>query len=75
TLDTIDWQKPSAETILNRIVPRAKDGAIVLMHPTASTLAALPQMIRALNAKGYKIVSVSRLIAAHQEAAGAEVNA
>ena len=62
TLDTIDWQKPSPEVILNRIVPRASNGAIILMHPTKSTSQALPQMINQLKQKGYKLETVSKLI-------------
>lgn len=62
TLDTIDWKRPSPETILSRIVPRRTPGAIVLMHPTAPTAAALPEMIRALRRDGYRLVTVSQLI-------------
>lgn len=35
TIDTLDWQRPSKEVWLDRIVSRARDGAVVLMHDHA----------------------------------------
>lgn len=52
TYDTIDWQEPPPHVIIDRIVPRASDGGIVLMHPKPQTVQALPEMIRALRQKG-----------------------
>lgn len=62
TLDTVDWRRPPVRTILNRIVPRREPGALVLMHPTAPTVAALGPMIVALQKDGYVLVTVSQLI-------------
>jgi probable sporulation protein (polysaccharide deacetylase family) len=62
TLDTVDWRKPPASVIVQRIVPRAQNGAMVLMHPTASTVDALRSMIPALKGKGYQLVTVSELL-------------
>lgn len=62
TLDTVDWRRPPAQTILHRIVPRREAGAMVLMHPTAPTVSALGPMIRALKKDGYALVTVSHLI-------------
>ena len=62
TLDTIDWKKPPASTIVNRILPRAENGAMVLMHPTEPTCAALRTLIPELKKKGYGLVTVSDLI-------------
>ncbi len=45
SLDTIDWQKPSQEVIIDRIIPRLHNGAIILMHPTDNTALALSEMI------------------------------
>jgi len=66
TLDTIDWRRPSPATIINRIVPRRQPGAMVLMHPTAPTVAALPAMITSLQRDGYDLVTVSTLISSHR---------
>jgi len=59
SLDTIDWQKPSAEVICQRILPRLHDGAIILAHPTAPTLEALPTLLDGIAEQGYKIIVVS----------------
>ena len=57
TVDTIDWQRPDAKVIINRVVPKAENGAIVLMHPTRGTTEALAEMITRLKNKGYQIVT------------------
>ncbi|MDD2554719.1 MAG: polysaccharide deacetylase family protein [Syntrophaceticus sp.] len=62
TVDTVDWQKPSAEQITSRVVDGAQNGAIILMHPTEQTNESLPGMIKGLREKGYKIVPLEKLI-------------
>ncbi len=62
TIDTIDWQDPSPDTIVQRVVGKAVPGGIVLMHPKANTLKALPSLIDQLQAKGYELVTVSQLV-------------
>ncbi|MBM7854448.1 putative sporulation protein (polysaccharide deacetylase family) [Desulfohalotomaculum tongense] len=62
SVDTIDWQRPAPETIVNRVTQKAHNGAIVLMHPTAPTVRALPEIITALKNDGYEFVTVSELI-------------
>lgn len=62
TLDTLDWQKPSAETIVKRIVPHLENGSLILMHPTQSTVEALPEIIEGALGKGLLPVTVSELI-------------
>lgn len=62
TLDTVDWQDPTPETIYQRIAPRLASGAIVLMHPRANTVEALPRLIDAAEARGLKVVPVGTLL-------------
>ena len=62
SLDTIDWQKPKPSTIVERIVPRAFNGAIVLMHPTENTVLALPEIIHKLKEQGYSFMTVTEII-------------
>ena len=62
TVDTIDWQKPSPETIIKRIIPKVNNGYLVLMHPTESTAKALPQLIQEIEAKGLKIDTVKETL-------------
>lgn len=64
TVDTIDWQRPSPDLILARVVNKVSNGAIILIHPTAPTLAALPGIIAALRERGYRLVTVGRMLGA-----------
>lgn len=62
TIDTIDWQKPAPTVIIDRVVGKAQNGALVLMHPTKSTAEALPVIIQRLKDEGYALVTVSELL-------------
>lgn len=62
SVDTVDWQRPAPETIIQRVVSKAHNGAIVLMHPTAPTVRALPQVIKELEQRGYTFVTINQLI-------------
>ncbi|NPV72237.1 MAG: polysaccharide deacetylase family protein [Pelotomaculum sp.] len=62
SIDTIDWQRPNPSVIVRRVAEGAHNGAIVLMHPTAPTVHALPLIIRNLKEQGYELVKVSALI-------------
>jgi peptidoglycan/xylan/chitin deacetylase (PgdA/CDA1 family) len=66
TVDTSDYELPGADTIADRALAGAKPGAIILMHDAggnrSETIAALPQIIKHLRAKGYKLVTVPRLL-------------
>ncbi|WP_144646656.1 polysaccharide deacetylase family protein [Priestia megaterium] len=63
SLDTLDWKIADYNEVLNRIIPKLKNGAIILMHPTESSVKALPHILeRAIN-DSYKIVTISQLIA------------
>ncbi|ASS75592.1 hypothetical protein CIG75_11750 [Tumebacillus algifaecis] len=62
TLDTVDWKKPPAATIVDRVTSRAENGALVLMHPTEPTREALRTIVATLTKKGYELVTVSELL-------------
>ncbi|MGI6082006.1 MAG: polysaccharide deacetylase family protein [Limnochordia bacterium] len=66
TLDTIDWQDPPPERILQRVLPKVQSGHIILMHPTATTVRALPQLLRGLEEKGLRAVTLSTMLAASE---------
>lgn len=62
-IDSLDWQDPPANEIVSRIEERLCPGAIILMHNGASnTPEALPRVIEAIRAQGYRIVPISELI-------------
>jgi len=63
SIDTIDWRKDSTrDIIIKRVVDKAHNSAIVLMHPTNETVKALPELINQLSENGYKIGSISDII-------------
>jgi peptidoglycan/xylan/chitin deacetylase (PgdA/CDA1 family) len=66
TVDTSDYQMPGTQVIVDRALDGAKPGAIILMHDAggdrAETIAALPKIIKGLRGKGYKLVTVPRLL-------------
>jgi peptidoglycan/xylan/chitin deacetylase (PgdA/CDA1 family) len=62
SVDTIDWQHPSPGRILDRVLGRLQPGDIVLMHPTATTAAALPALIAGARAKGLRLETLNQLL-------------
>lgn len=62
TRDTIDWRDHDANLIYNRAIKNASGGDLILMHPTQSTVEALPRIIEHLQAKGFNLTTVSQTI-------------
>ncbi|MFB3164041.1 polysaccharide deacetylase family protein [Neobacillus sp. 179-J 1A1 HS] len=62
TVDTIDWQKPSPDQLINRVITKIDNGSMVLMHPTESTSKSLDRLITLIEEKGLKIGTVSDLM-------------
>ena len=68
---TTDWSGDStAQSIFDQATKDTKAGDIVLMHSWPNkTIEAMPRIIKALQAKGLKLVTVSELLAAAKEKA------
>ncbi|WP_438350186.1 polysaccharide deacetylase family protein [Paenibacillus sp. FA6] len=62
TLDTVDWRKPSPQSIVNKISEKVEPGFLILMHPTSSSSEALQGMIQAIKAKGLYLGTVSQTL-------------
>jgi peptidoglycan-N-acetylglucosamine deacetylase len=62
SVDTIDWQKPSPEKLINRVMGKIHNGAMILMHPTESTAASLDQLITQIKDKDLQIGTVSNML-------------
>jgi peptidoglycan-N-acetylglucosamine deacetylase len=66
TVDTNDYQRPGVPAIVNAAVGGARPGAIILLHDAggdrSQTVAALPRIITELRRRGYKLVTVPRLL-------------
>jgi peptidoglycan/xylan/chitin deacetylase (PgdA/CDA1 family) len=64
-IDTSDWSTPGSGTIRSRVSGASK-GSIVLMHdgggPRGQTVDALPGAIDNLRSRGFKFVTVTRLL-------------
>ena len=64
SVDPLDWKNPGADVVASRILAAVKPGSIILSHDIhAGTVQAMPQVIDALLAKGYKFVTIPELIA------------
>lgn len=62
-VDSLDWKNLSAGEIRNRVVPKVKNGSIVLFHNNGlHTAEALPDIIDDLTAQGYEFVTIYDLI-------------
>lgn len=63
-VDTQDWRHPGVEIVVRRAVGNARAGSIILVHDIhASTLAAVEDIVVGLQARGFKLVTVSQLMA------------
>ena len=61
-IDTLDWKYHNSKRIAKRVISKAKDGDIVLMHDIYSATAnALNTIIPELQSKGFTFVTVSEL--------------
>ena len=63
-VDPLDWRRPGPAAVCNRIVKNTRAGSIVLAHDIhPGTIEAMPCVLKELEAKGFKFVTVSELIA------------
>jgi peptidoglycan/xylan/chitin deacetylase (PgdA/CDA1 family) len=68
-VDTIDWRPidndppgPTADQIVAKVLDRARDGSIVLMHLGGyETFEALPRLVAGLQDAGFQLVSLDEL--------------
>ena len=58
--DTVDWRDKNADTVFTRATSGVQNGELILMHPTAHTLEALPEILEFYRANGLTAVTVSR---------------
>lgn len=62
-IDSLDWKDPSPQEMVQRIESKLCEGSIILLHNGATnTPDALPLIIEAIHAQGYKIVPVSEIL-------------
>lgn len=64
SIDSLDWKGLSAKEIVERVVPKAKSGDIVLFHNNSDhVLDALPLVLMGLKNKGFTFVGLSDMVA------------
>ncbi|MEQ7010090.1 bifunctional polysaccharide deacetylase/glycosyltransferase family 2 protein [Actinopolymorpha sp. B17G11] len=67
--DSLDWQRPGVEAIVERATPKSDDhGAVVLLHDSggdrSQTVAALDVLIPQLKDQGYRFTTVAEALGA-----------
>jgi peptidoglycan/xylan/chitin deacetylase (PgdA/CDA1 family) len=63
-VDPLDWKRPGPTVVCNRILKETRPGSIVLSHDIhPGTIEAMPATFDQLEAKGFKFVTVTELIA------------
>ena len=60
--DTIDWRDKDNSLIYKRATTSVEGGDLILMHPTAETVIALPRILKYYRENGFKVVPVSENI-------------
>ncbi|MGF7048794.1 putative sporulation protein (polysaccharide deacetylase family) [Paenibacillus sp. DS2015] len=66
TLDTVDWRKPSPESIVDKISSKVEPGNLILMHPTSSSSRALQGIIQAIKGKGLVLGTVTQTLSSER---------
>jgi len=65
-VDPRDWALPGTESIVTTALAEVRPGSIILSHdgggPRGQTLAAYPQIFRALRARGLRVVTIPELL-------------
>lgn len=63
SVDAYDWKAKNPKILAQNIIRQTKSGSIILLHDIKSdTVAALPDIIDGIRAKGYRIVSLKELL-------------
>lgn len=62
-----DHKRPTAQVIRQKILEGAKDGGVVLLHSgVATTMEALPGVIKELRSRGYRFITITEMIQTSQ---------
>ncbi|WP_057914191.1 polysaccharide deacetylase family protein [Peribacillus muralis] len=76
-IDPEDWKYRNEKKIVNKVMSKAKDGKVILMHDIYQTSAAAAgKIIQQLHDKGYQMVTISELekVQKDRELSGISVN-
>ena len=77
SVDSIDWQEPDPDTIIDRITKGTESGSILLFHnDLENTAQALPELLTALKQKGFIFSRISDMVyydSYHIDNSGAQI--
>lgn len=70
TIDSLDWRGLKKKQVLANIIPKLKQGYIVIQHSAADdpkenltgSLEALPEIIKFAKSRGYRFITISELL-------------
>lgn len=69
SVDPLDWKYRNSATVWRNVMRAVRPGSIVLLHDIhPTTRAAVPRIIRSLQARGYVLVTVPELFNGHLKA-------
>ncbi|MFI3242757.1 MAG: polysaccharide deacetylase family protein [Akkermansia sp.] len=72
SIDTNDWRKPGVQAVINEAVNKARPGSIILLHDIhGSSYQAVEGIVSGLINRGFKLVTVSQLMAMQTKAPAA----
>ena len=70
SIDTLDWSQKEATNIIKNVKDNLQPGDIILMHcngDKSATAEALPDIIKAIQDKGYKIATLDQMESLNKE--------
>ncbi|MTH52791.1 polysaccharide deacetylase family protein [Bacillus mangrovi] len=62
SVDTIDWQNPAPERLIQRVMTKVHPGAMILMHPTKASAEALDQLIEQIKSQKLSLGTLTQLM-------------
>jgi peptidoglycan/xylan/chitin deacetylase (PgdA/CDA1 family) len=66
SVDTQDYKNPGVAVIVQRALQGARPGSIILLHDAggdrSQTVSALPAIVQGVRSRGYKLVTVPRMM-------------
>lgn len=63
SLDTMDWQHPKEDVIIDRVLKKVKHGDVILCHDIhAGTINAMKGVIEGLQKAGYELITASEMV-------------
>ncbi|SDI94822.1 polysaccharide deacetylase family protein [Natribacillus halophilus] len=70
TVDTVDWQNPEPDAMVERVADNIHPGATVLMHPTEPTAEGIGEMIERIQRQDLEIGPISSVMSENRVTGG-----